>query len=125
MFHPMTLVFLIAVGSHLAAQWWLSFRQVKHVRQNRDAVPTAFAAAIPVESHRKAADYTIARHRLGRLEMLWDALLLLLLTLGGGIGALGALTQNVPFGPVTTGTLHVLSVFLLLGLASLPFSIWR
>ena len=68
-----------ATGTRL----WLALRQARHVRAHRDAVPEAFAAAIPIESHRKAADYTVAKVRLGIVDALLDAVILVALTLGG------------------------------------------
>jgi STE24 endopeptidase len=125
MFHGLTLAFLLALGLHLAVQLWLSARQVRYVRTRCDTVPEAFVGAVPAEDHRRAADYTIARQRLGRFEIAWEALVLLVLTLGGGITAVGTVVARFGLGPIASGTLHVLLVFLVLGLASLPFSIWR
>jgi STE24 endopeptidase len=120
-----TAAFLAAVLAHLAVQWWLSWRQVRQVQATRDAVPAAFAGAVTPDEHRKAADYTTARQRLGRLEAAFDAALLLLLTLGGGLDGLGALSAGLADGPILQGTLHVLLVLLVLGVLSLPFSIYR
>lgn len=125
MAHWFTAFFVLALVLHLAVQWWLSRRQVQHVARHRGAVPPAFAPTVPLEDHHKAADYTIARQRLGRWEMAWDALLLLMMTLGGGIHLLGESVAWAGLGPLATGTLHVLLVMLALGAASLPFSLYR
>ena len=42
-----------------------------------------FAEQIPLAAHQKAADYTVAKSRLGILDTVLDALILLALTLGG------------------------------------------
>ena len=47
--------------------------------------------AIPLAAHQKAADYTVAKARLGILDTLVDAAVLLALTLGGGLQWLAAL----------------------------------
>nr|WP_235839908.1 M48 family metallopeptidase [Derxia lacustris] len=67
---------------------WLALRQIRHVARHADAVPALFADRLPLDAHRKAAAYTVARVRLGMLDGLIGALLLLGLTLFGGIGAL-------------------------------------
>ena len=41
-----------------------------------------------MDAHQKAADYTVARVRLGMVDTLISAALLLALTLGGGLQAL-------------------------------------
>ena len=62
-----------------ATRLWLAWRQVRHVRAHRDAVPPAFAQAISLAAHQKAADYTVAKNRLaawragGRARWCWSA----------------------------------------------------
>lgn len=126
MHHWMTIAFLAALALHLLVQLWLSGRQTRHVAAHRNEVPLAFAAAVSAAEHSKAADYTVARQRLGRLELVYDAIVLLVLTLGGGIATLGRLATAIAGqNPVGAGTLHVLLVLLAMSLASLPFSVWR
>ena len=122
----MTLAFLAALTMHLVVQLWLSFRQTHHVAAHRNEVPPAFADAVSAAEHAKAADYTVARQRLGRLELAFDAAILWVLTLGGGIEAVGRLAAAIAGpNPVGSGTLHVLLLLLAMSLASLPFSVWR
>ena len=123
--HWLTVAFLAAAAAHLLVQFWLSHRQTRHVSSHRDAVPPAFAATVSPAEHAKAADYTVARQRFGRVELAFDAVLLLLLTLGGGISALGGVAARLGGSQVWTGTAHVLLVLLAMSLASLPFSVWR
>ena len=124
--HWMTIAFLAALTLHLVVQLWLSFRQTRHVAARRNEVPPAFADAVSAAEHTKAADYTVARQRFGRLELVFDAIVLLVLTLGGGIAALGRLAAAFAgANPIWSGTVHVLLALLAMSLASLPFSVWR
>jgi len=77
-----TWVFLLALGLATATRLWLALRQIRHVRAHRDAVPRTFAEAIPLGAHQKAADYTVAKARLGMIDVLLGAAVLLALTLG-------------------------------------------
>ena len=90
MSHWMTIAFLAALAMHLIVQLWLSHRQTHHVAAHRHEVQPGFADAVSAAGHAKAADYTVARQRLGRCELVYDVIVLLILTLGGGIAALGA-----------------------------------
>ncbi|HEB67359.1 MAG TPA: M48 family peptidase, partial [Gammaproteobacteria bacterium] len=54
-----TEIFLVALALSLLLQLWLDRRQIRHVLAHRDAVPEAFRDHIPLEAHRKAADYTV------------------------------------------------------------------
>src|SRR4029078_12457236 len=91
-----TVVFLMALGVSLAMQLWLARRQVQNVAANRAAPPEHFATRITLAAHQKAADYTIARPRLGMLETVLDAIVLLALTLGGGLAALALRGAQFP-----------------------------
>ena len=122
----MTVAFLVALATHLLVQLWLSVRQTRHVAAHRSKVPPSFAAAVSAAEHSKAADYTVARQRFGRLELVYETVVLLVLTLGGGIAALGRLAAGIAGqNPIGSGTLHVLLALLAMSLASLPFAVWR
>ena len=80
-----TWVFLAALAVAAATRLWLALRQIRHVRAHRGAVPGMFAETIPLAAHQKAADYTVAKARLGIIDTVLDAAILLALTLGGAL----------------------------------------
>jgi STE24 endopeptidase len=124
--HWLTVAFVAAAVSHLLVQLWLSLRQTRHVAAHRSSLPAAFADAVNPAEHAKAADYTVARQRFGRIELAFDLVVLLVMTLGGGIATLGSVASDwVPQSTVLAGTLHVLLVLLAVSVVSLPFSAWR
>ncbi len=84
----LSLLFTAALGLSLVVKFWLASRQIRHVAQHRGAVPVVFADTISLAAHQKAADYTLAKARLGLLEMALGAALLLGWTLLGGLSAL-------------------------------------
>src|SRR6202030_1966921 len=81
----LTPLFIVTVLLGTAIELWLSGRQVTAVAQHRGEVPGPFAASVSAQEHAKAADYTIAKSRLGRLTTIVDAALILALTVGGGV----------------------------------------
>ena len=85
--HWLTIVFVIAVVLETATRLWLASRQIKAVRAHRNDVPEMFRGQIELSDQQKAADYTVARAALSRWTTVFEAVLLLLLTLGGGIAA--------------------------------------
>jgi STE24 endopeptidase len=121
-----TWIFLAALAAATVTRLWLAQRQISHVRAHRDAVPPMFAASIPLAAHQKAADYTVAKARLGIVDTVIDAAILLALTLGGILQWLSDLWQRVlAVESIWHGSALILTVFLLKGLLGLPLNIYR
>jgi len=120
-----TEIFLVALALSLLLQLWLDRRQIRHVLAHRDAVPEAFRDHIPLEAHQKAADYTVARTRLGMVELVYASLILLGWTLGGGLEWLDQAWRSLGWSPIATGVGVVLSVLVISSLLDLPFAIYR
>ena len=121
-----TWVFLAALGAALGTRLWLSQRQIRHVRAHRDAVPAMFAESIPLAAHQKAADYTVAKARMGVIEAVLDAVILLVLTLGGVLQFLiDFWSRAFPLASLWHGTALILTVMLLRGALGLPLSLYR
>lgn len=123
--HGLTLLFLIVLGTATAMRLWLARRQMAAVRAHRERVPEPFAEAISLDDHRKAADYAIARKRLSSIEVVVDAFVIVVLTVGGGIAAIDAAWRSAGLDQPWLGALVVLTVLVLLAAIGLPFSIWR
>ncbi|MFT4102974.1 MAG: M48 family metallopeptidase [Burkholderiaceae bacterium] len=121
-----TLLFLAALCVSSLVRLWLSTRQVRHVIDHRDRVPDAFADRIPLHAHRRAADYTTARQRLGLIDLMIGAAFVVGLTLLGGLQALhDGLTALLPDSPMIRQLLLVVAVALLGGLVDLPLAWYR
>ncbi len=120
-----TAIFLLALGLSLAGRLWLNQRQINYVHRNRDRVPAAFREKISLDDHRKAADYTITKAKVNRMVMLYDAIILLGWTLGGGIQAVSDWINRFGFSELVAGTLLILTVIFISALLHLPFSIYN
>ncbi len=122
--HPLTAAFLLTLALMVAARWWLASRQLAAVRAHRDVVPPAFAATITRADHEKAADYNAARLALGRIELVFDAVLLLLVTVGGGFALLDRWIGGFGLGPLWHGVATLAALATGLSLAGLPLGIY-
>ena len=120
-----TVVFVAALLATLVIRLWLSARQIAHVRAHREAAPPAFAARVGGAAHRKAADYTVAKQRLGMIETIVDALVLVAITLGGGLAWLFSATETLALPSLLRDLLLLAGVALVGGAVALPFSWWR
>ncbi|MEI6301264.1 MAG: M48 family metallopeptidase [Betaproteobacteria bacterium] len=124
--HVFTLVFLAALAISTAARLWLSLRHLRHVARKRDHVPTEFSGRIALDSHQKAADYTGAKTRLGMVETAVGVLVLLALTLGGGLQWLSDAWSTVfTAGGYAHGIALVVSAIAVGSVIDLPFTVYR
>lgn len=118
-------VFLFALVLMTAIEFWLSTRQSRHVTAHRNQVPEAFKEQIDLGAHQKAADYTVAKGKLGRAEGIISMLLLLFWTLGGGLAWLSETWATLAWSEMTTGIVFMLSFFLIGSLLDLPLSWYK
>ena len=123
--HRLTLAFVCALGTSLVVRLQLAQRQIVHVLAHRHEVPETFAARIPLETHQKAADYTAAKVRLGRIQFLLSAGVLLAWTIGGGLEWLDRVWRGTDTSLLMAGLFFTLSAFGINALLALPFSIYR
>jgi len=118
-------LFIIALALYTAVQLWLSTRHLQHVATHRHEVPSAFSDQIDLAAHQKAADYTIAKTSLERIEIVIGAAILLAWTFGGGLDWLDSIWSTSGLSTLWIGTGFLLSLFALLSLIDLPMSIYR
>ncbi len=119
-----TLFFLLAFALTLAARLWLKLRHIRFIAAHRNAVPADFATRIPLAAHQKAADYTVDRNKTVIFTTILDAVLLLILTLGGGLAWLHDFWAARLDG-LAYGLAMIFSLMLLSGMLDLPVSLYR
>ncbi|TAM53324.1 MAG: M48 family peptidase [Paraburkholderia sp.] len=120
-----TVLFAVMVVAMVATKLWLASRQIRFVAAHRDAVPRQFAETIKPEAHRRAADYTVVRTRLSMLEIVVGAVLVVALTLLGGVQALDR-AVSAWFGQGYAGQIAlVAAVVVITSVADLPFDYYR
>ncbi len=74
---------IVLIGLRCAAQLGLNAVNSRHVLAHADAVPEAFHDIIDPPTYDKSVRYTLAKSRLGRFEVLYDAAVLLLALFSG------------------------------------------
>ena len=121
----MTLTLAFLLVANLLTKLWLSGRQVRHVAQHRAQVPSAFAHTISLEAHQKAADYTLAKARIGVTDLGLDAITLMAWTLLGGLDLLNQVTLDWLGEGMGQQVALVVSFILIGGLIGLPLSLYQ
>jgi len=123
--HWPTALFIAAVAVATAVELWLAARQIAAVAAHRERIPQPFAGQLSPEDHHKAADYTIAKARLGIVGTVIDAAVTLALTVGGGIAAIDALWRHTGWGEPWLGMVVIGTAAAVVGVVGLPLSLVR
>jgi STE24 endopeptidase len=118
------ILFLAALAITLALKLWLGLRHIRHIAAHRRHVPVEFADAITLQQHQHAADYSMAKTRLGLLSAVIDTGLILCLTLGGGLDWISRQIQQLHASPMLDGMLLVIAVTIISSAISLPISLY-
>ena len=121
-----TVVFLAALALTTGLRLWLARRHIRHIARCRGEVPADFSAHIDLAAHQKAADYSIAKTRLGMVDLLIGAAILIALTLGGALQILHeAWLTLFDAGSHAQGIALIFSVALISGIVDLPLALYR
>ena len=118
-------LFIIMVFLSAFTHIWLSIRQINHVKNHREQTPKAFSEKITLEEHKKAADYTIAKEKLGNVELLIATTLLFIWTLGGGLEYLDQYVRGYQLEPLYSGVIFILLMGFISSLFDIPMSIYN
>jgi STE24 endopeptidase len=117
-----TFLFLSVFAIVTATQFWLSKRQAAYVLAHRDDVPEAFKQNVSLAAHQKAADYTQAKSELGDIERIYGVILLLILTVFGGINFIFEFCSARIESPLFAGVGAIALLTLLMSLSEIPVS---
>ena len=120
-----TIIFLIALLLSNAVQFWLARRHANFVAQHKNAVPEAFKDKVPLAAHQKAADYTQAKLSLNNINEVLSIVILLGVTLGGGINWAFAYASTVINSPLWAGVAATAGIFLTMSVLDIPSSIFQ
>ncbi|MEK0416936.1 MAG: hypothetical protein RI949_942 [Pseudomonadota bacterium] len=119
-----TWTWIAVLVAGLVTRLWLSQRQMRHVAAHRARVPEAFASTVTVQAHQKAADYTLAKGRLGWWQSAFACAMLVVWTLLGGLDLLNhtVVTWISPEAfPLGSQVALIVAFSILSGLLDLPF----
>lgn len=121
----LSILFIFALLLSLILQLWLSNRQTSAIALNRSAVPDAFSEQISLDQHQKAADYSRSKLSIGKIELIYGAILLLGWTLGGGLELMDNFVRSYAYGEITTGLLVIFGIMFISAIIDLPFTLYR
>lgn len=126
MANTLTLLFVGLLAFSTMIRFWLGRRQISHVQHHRNAVPAAFTDDISLDAHQKAADYSAAKTKIALYEMIAQAILLFLLTIGGGLQLIDNFWQ--PYlgdYEILKGAAVICTALLLSSIVDIPFEYYK
>ena len=97
----------------------------KYIAQRQDKVPAEFADKVDLESHRKAAAYTIAKMRYGSVTTIWHFALLMFWIAFGGLNLIDQWARSFALSEIPTAFIFVSTLTLISLVLSLPESLYN
>ena len=126
MAYTLTLTFITLLLVTTGIRIWLGRRHIAHIQIHRSEVPAAFSSNISLEAHQKAADYSNAKTRLVLIEATAQAVLLALLTVGGGLQWIDDIWRNIlPSQEIARGALVICSAMIVSSIIDIPFDYYK
>ncbi|HSI38700.1 MAG TPA: M48 family metallopeptidase [Methylotenera sp.] len=122
----LTFTFIALLITTTLIRVWLGRRHIAHVHVHRNQVPAAFDGSISLEAHQKAADYSAAKTKLVITEAIVQAILLAVLTVGGGLQLIDDVWRNLlSEQEIIRGALVICTALLVSSLIDLPFEYYK
>lgn len=126
MANTLTLTFIGLLAFSTLIRFWLGTRQINFVQAHRNKVPEAFSQNITLDAHQKAADYASSKTKIGLSEILIQALLLVALTIGGGLQWIDQIWMSIMANhEIIRGALVISTALLVSSLIDLPFDYYK
>ena len=123
--HAFSVLFVSFIVLTVTVRFWLASRHIRHILANRSAVPPQFAETVSLAAHHKAADYTVAKTRMGLVIMLVNTAVLLGFTLLGGLQYLSVALLKVTDPGMTYQIGLLLAFAVISGVIDLPFEYYK
>lgn len=122
----LTLVFVTLLIATTLIRIWLGRRHIAHVQAHRFEVPKAFTNSISLEAHQKAADYSSDKTSLVITEATAQALLLVVLTIGGGLQWIDEIWRSLLINQeIIRGALVICTAMIVSSVVELPFDYYK
>ena len=102
----------------------LDKRNLDHIIKHRDSVPDKFISQISLADHQKAADYSVHKIKVNQYFHLFDLIIFLLWTLGGGLEVLNHISMTFGKSPIGTGLIFLGLLTVISTILSLPQSLY-
>src|SRR5690348_5434095 len=115
---------VVAVGAKWAGQLWLEWLNARHVRAHAGSVPKALQNVMDGPTAARTVQYTLAKSRFRKIELTYDAAVLLLALLSGVLPAIFGWFESALGISVWAKAVVLFVIGTALSLLDLPFAWW-
>ena len=116
------LAVLVLLAIKAATQLGLELCNRRHVLAHADSMPQAIQGFMDQETYRKSVTYTLAKNKVERLEIAWDAVMLALVVFSGVLPWIYRELTERWGGPAFILAGYLIGVALIISLTALPWS---
>jgi STE24 endopeptidase len=109
------------LGAKLLAQLWLEHLNAGEVRRNSAQIPPAFAQTMDLPTYAKAVEYTLAKSRFGRKQLVFDTGILAVVLVSGALPALFQWFTGALGTGIYSHAAYLFAVGILLSIPSMPW----
>jgi STE24 endopeptidase len=113
-------IIVLLLALKLLVQCWLEMLNAREVFNHRGRLPESFAGVMDAATYEKSVQYTLAKSKFGRAELVWDALMLALVLFSGVLPALYRVMVNPSGDSIFAQAAYLFAVGVILALASMP-----
>jgi STE24 endopeptidase len=119
-----TKVFLLALFIKSLVESVLDKRNMDHIIKHRQVVPEKFSSQITLADHQKAADYSVEKIKANQLFHLFDLVIFLVWTLGGGLEALNRFCMAYGHSEIVNGLIFFGLLGVISSVLALPHTLY-
>lgn len=119
-----TKIFLAVLFFKSLIESILDRRNLNHILKYRSAVPEKFASQVSLQDHQKAADYSVAKIKVNQYFHLFDLIIFLVWTLGGGLEFLNVVSMGFGQSEIVTGLIFFGLLGVISTILALPHSLY-
>jgi STE24 endopeptidase len=120
-----TKLFLGVLFSKSLIESLLDKRNLDYIVKHRNSVPAQFITQVSLIDHQNAADYSVDKIKTKQYFHLLDLIVILVLTLGGGLEIINRISMAFGGSTISTGLLFFALLGLITSLLSLPQALYN
>jgi STE24 endopeptidase len=115
------IIVMALLGAKLLAQLWLERLNAVEVRKHASQIPAAFVGTMDQPTYAKAVEYTLAKSRFGRKQLVFDAVVLGLVLVSGVLPALYKWFTGQFGTGILSQAAYLFAIGILLAIPSMPW----